>query len=135
MLITVLLDCYGPGAAFGLPAVLMLAATYVFWSGRYRFAHIPAGGKAFLSDTFSSAGLATLGRIAIIYVFVAIFWSLWDQSGGEWVTQAEKMDLHFLGINWLASQIQAVNAIMILSFIPLFQYVIYPAINGVFKLT
>src|SRR6476646_5656957 len=45
------------------------------------------------------------------------------------------MDLHFLGITWLASQIQAVNAIMILAFIPLFQYVIYPLINRVFPLT
>ncbi len=135
LLIPVLLDRYGPGAAFGLPAVLMLAATFVFWSGRYKFAHIPPGGNAFLKETFSASGLATLGRLGIIFVFVAIFWSLWDQSGGEWVTQAEKMDLHFLGINWLASQIQAVNAIMILSFIPLFQYVIYPVINRVFTLT
>ena len=115
--------------AFGLPAILMLAATYVFWSGRYKFAHIPAGGAAFLRNTFSRAGVATLGRIAIIFVFVAVFWSLWDQSGGEWVTQAEKMNLHFAGIDWLASQIQAVNAIMILAFIPLFQYFIYPAIS------
>jgi len=125
----------GAGLAFGFPAVLMLLATFVFWSGRYKFAHIPPGGKVFLRETFSPMGLATLGRIASIYVFVAIFWSLWDQSGGEWVTQAEKMDLHFLGITWFASQIQAVNAIMILSFIPLFQYVIYPVINRVFTLT
>ena len=88
-----------------------------------------------MRETFSPAGLATLGRIAIIFVFVAVFWSLWDQSGGEWVTQAEKMDLHFMGIDWLASQIQAVNAIMILAFIPLFQYFIYPAISRVFPLT
>ena len=135
LLIPLLLDRYGPGPAFGLPAVLMLLATFVFWSGRYKFAHIPPGGTAFLRETFSGAGLATLGRIASIFVFVAIFWSLWDQSGGEWVTQALKMDLHFLGITWLASQIQAVNAIMILAFIPLFQYVIYPALNRVVTLT
>jgi POT family proton-dependent oligopeptide transporter len=135
LLIPWLLDRYGAGPAFGVPAVLMLLAAFVFWSGRYKFAHIPAGGSAFLRDTFSRAGLATLGRIAIIFAFVAVFWSLWDQSGGEWVTQAEKMNLHFLGINWLASQIQAINAIMILSFIPLFQYFIYPAINRMFTLT
>jgi POT family proton-dependent oligopeptide transporter len=135
LLIPWLLDHYGAGAAFGVPAILMLLAAFVFWLGRYKFAHIPAEGPAFVRDTFSAAGLATLGRIAIIFAFVAVFWSLWDQSGGEWVTQAEKMDLHFLGIHWLASQIQAVNAIMILSFIPLFQYAIYPAINRVFPLT
>lgn len=125
----------GPALAFGVPAVLMLSAAFIFWSGRYKFAHIPPGGKTFLKDTFNRAGFATLGRIAIIFAFVAVFWSLWDQSGGEWVTQAQKMNLHFAGIDWLASQIQAVNAIMILAFIPLFQYVIYPAIDRVFPLT
>jgi POT family proton-dependent oligopeptide transporter len=73
--------------------------------------------------------------LAIIFVFVAVFWSLWDQSGGRWVLQGAKMDLHFAGITWLPSQIQAVNAIMVLLFIPLFQYVIYPVINRVFPLT
>ncbi len=135
LLIPLLLDRYGAGLAFGVPAGLMLLATVIFWSGRYKYAHIPPGGKTFLRDTFNREGFATLGRIAIIFVFVAVFWSLWDQSGGEWVTQAQKMDLHFAGINWLASQIQALNAIMILSFIPLFQYVIYPVLNKVWTLT
>jgi POT family proton-dependent oligopeptide transporter len=135
LLIPWLLEHYGPVPAFGVPAVLMLSATGIFWAGRYKFVHIPPTGKTFLRDTFSREGLLTLGRIAIIYAFVAIFWSLWDQSGGEWVTQAEKMNLHFAGINWLSSQIQALNAIMILAFIPLFQYLIYPAISKVFPLT
>jgi POT family proton-dependent oligopeptide transporter len=135
LLIPWLLEHYGPVPAFGVPAVLMLSATVIFWSGRYKFAHIPPTGKAFLRDTFSREGLLTLGRIAIIYAFIAIFWSLWDQSGGEWVVQAQKMNLYFMGINWLASQIQALNAIMILAFIPLFQYVIYPGISKVFPLT
>jgi POT family proton-dependent oligopeptide transporter len=135
LLIPWLLDNYGPMPAFGVPAVLMLLAAFVFWLGRFKFAHIPPTGKVFLRATFCRDGLLTLGRIAIIYAFVAIFWSLWDQSGGEWVTQAEKMDLRFAGINWLSSQIQALNAIMILAFIPLFQYLIYPAINRVWALT
>ena len=135
LLIPWLLDRYGPLPAFGVPALLMLLAAFVFWKGRYKFAHIPPTGKAFLRNTFSPDGLKTLGRLAVIFAFVAIFWSLWDQSGGEWVTQAEKMDLHFAGITWLSSQIQALNAIMILTFIPLFQYVIYPAVSKVFPLT
>jgi len=135
LLIPWLLQHYGSRAAFGVPAALMLLAAYVFWSGRYKFAHVPPGGKTFLRDTFNREGFAAIGRLAILFAFVAVFWSLWDQSGGEWVLQAQKMDLHFLGITWLASQIQAVNAIMILAFIPLFQYLIYPAINRVFPLT
>jgi POT family proton-dependent oligopeptide transporter len=135
LLIPWLLQKFGPAPAFGVPAVLMLLATVIFWSGRYKFVHIPPGGKTFLQDTFTREGFAALGRLAIIFAFVAIFWSLWDQSGGEWVLQAAKMNLHFVGIDWIASQIQAVNAIMILAFIPLFQYLIYPAINKVFPLT
>ncbi|QYM79538.1 POT family MFS transporter [Horticoccus luteus] len=135
LLIPWLLDKYGAGWAFGVPAALMLIATWVFWLGRYKFAHIPPVGRTFLRDTFDREGRSAIGRLSIIFAFVAVFWSLWDQSGGEWVLQAEKMNLHFLGINWLASQIQAVNAIMILAFIPLFQYVIYPAVSRVFPLT
>lgn len=135
LLIPWLLEHYGAGLAFGVPAGLMLIATAAFWSGRYKFAHIPPGGKAFLRDVFNREGLATIGRLAVIFAFVAVFWALWDQSGSEWVLQAEKMDLHFLGISWLSSQIQALNAIMILVFIPLFQYVIYPAIDRIFPLT
>lgn len=135
LLVPWLLEHYGPMYAFGVPALLMLVATFVFWSGRYKFAHIPPGGKTFLRDTFNREGWAAIGRLGIIFAFVAVFWSLWDQSGGEWVLQAQKMDLHFLGITWLASQIQAVNAVMILAFIPLFQYFIYPAISKVFPLT
>ncbi len=135
LLIPWLLEHYGPGPAFGLPAVLMLAATYVFWSGRYKFAHIPPGGKKLLRETFSRDGLSALGKLAAIFVFMAVFWSLYDQSGGEWVLQGQKMNLHFLGIDWLAAQIQVVNAILILVFIPLFQFWLYPLISRVFPLT
>jgi POT family proton-dependent oligopeptide transporter len=134
-LIPKLLEKYGPGPAFGLPAVLMLIAVFVFWSGRHKFAHIPPGGKTFLRDTFNREGWAALGRLALIFVFMIAFWALWDQSGSEWVAQAQKMDLHFLGMTWLPSQIQVVNAILTVTFIPLFQYLLYPAIDRVWKLT
>ena len=45
------------------------------------------------------------------------------------------MDLHFFGMNLLPEQVQTANPIMILLFIPLVTYVIYPAINSVFPLT
>ena len=135
LLIPWLLQHYGSKVAFAVPGILMAVATIIFWMGRRKFVHIPPGGKTFLRDTFNKEGFLTLGRLAIIFAFVAVFWSLWDQSGGEWVLQADKMDLHFAGITWLPSQIQAVNAVMILLFIPLFQYVIYPAVSTVFPLT
>jgi POT family proton-dependent oligopeptide transporter len=36
-----LLDRYGPTVGFGVPAVLMILATMVYWMGRYKFVHIP----------------------------------------------------------------------------------------------
>jgi len=69
---------------------------------------------------------------------VIIFWALWDQSNGiEWTLQAEKMDLRvpWLGVTLLAAQVQTANPILILLFIPLVNYVLYPAISRVFPLT
>jgi proton-dependent oligopeptide transporter, POT family len=136
LLIPWLLEHFGSRVAFAVPGVLMAVATLVFWMGRRKFVHIPPGGTHVPARHVQQAGLSDPGQAGDhLRAFVAVFWSLWDQSGGEWVLQADKMDLHFAGITWLPSQIQAVNAIMILAFIPLFQYVIYPLIDRVFPLT
>jgi len=135
MLIPWVLQHHSAGLAFAIPGILMGLATIIFRLGRLKFVHIPPAGKSFFTENFNAEGRAALGRIALIYVFVAVFWSLWDQSGGEWVLQAQKMDLRFMGITWLASQIQALNSIMILTMIFVCQYAIYPAINRVFTLT
>ena len=61
---------------------------------------------------------------------------MWDQSNGiEWTIQAEKMDLHWFGMDLIAAQVQTANPILILIFIPLVNYVLYPAISKVFPLT
>jgi proton-dependent oligopeptide transporter, POT family len=130
-----LLEYVGPHVAFGVPGVLMFIATVVFWMGRRKFAHIPPGREAFFSETFSPDGLKSLGKLSIVYVFVAMFWALYDQTGSSWVLQAQKMDLDWLGITWLPAQIQALNPILILLYIPLFSYVIYPLLDRVFPLT
>jgi len=115
-----LLANYGPHVAFGVPGVLMGLATLFFWMGRNVFVHIPPGGLAFLKETFSSVGLKSFPRLLIIYLFVAMFWALFDQTGSAWVLQADRMDLRFLGFEWFPSQIQAVNPIMIMLLIPVF---------------
>ncbi len=127
---------WGPRWAFGLPGIAMAIATIFFWAGRKKFVHIPPAGLGFLKQMFSKEGLLVLLRLAIIYVFVMIFWSLWDQSsGGSWTLQCRNMDLHFLGMNLLPEQVQTANPILILLFIPLVTYVIYPGISRVFPLT
>ncbi len=131
-----LLEWYGPHWAFGVPGVLMALATLAFWMGRHTFVHVPARGLTFFKEQFfSRSGLRALGKLSVIYVFVAVFWALFDQTGSSWVFQAENMDREWLGVTWLSSQIQAMNAVCILLFIPLFTFVIYPAIDRVFTLT
>lgn len=131
-----LLKNAGPGWAFGVPGILMGIATIIFWLGRYKFVHIPPVGMGKYIDEFvSGGGFKTLLKLLPIYLFVACFWSLYDQSGSAWVEQANKMNLDFMGITWLESQVQAINPLLILCYIPLFTYLVYPAINKVFPLT
>ena len=130
-----LLDEFGPSIAFGIPGFLMLVATFAFWAGRNDFAHIPPSGFAFIRDACSASGLKTMSKLLLIYLFVAVFWALFDQTASTWVFQAEKMDRFFCGVEWEAAQIQAVNPALILILIPLFNYFLYPVINRFFLLT
>lgn len=130
-----LLEHYGPHWAFGVPGVLMAIATFMFWLGRNRFVHIPPSGLGFFKEVWSRDGVIALCKLIPLFAFISVFWSLYDQTGSSWVLQAEQMNLKFLGITWLESQIQAVNPILILVYIPLFTFIIYPWLNRVFPLT
>jgi len=130
-----ILDEYGPRIGFAVPAGLMIFATIAFRLGKYKFVHIPRAGSGFVKECFSGEGLKAISKLFIIYLFVAMFWALFDQSQSAWVLQAEKMNLKWLGIGWLPAQVQFVNSLFIMLLIPAFSYVIYPAINKVFPLT
>jgi POT family proton-dependent oligopeptide transporter len=130
-----LLQQYGSAIAFGLPGVLMLTATLVFWAGRNQFVHVPPGGRRFLKEVFSRTGLGVLARLTVVYLFIAVFWALFDQTGSSWVLQAGQMDCLLFGIELLPAQIQAANPLLVMLLIPVFSYGIYPAIDRVFMLT
>jgi POT family proton-dependent oligopeptide transporter len=130
ILCPLLLDSYGPKLAFGMPAAAMALATVVFYMGRRRFVVVPPAGKAWLKDILSADGLKLIGSLLLIYLFVAGFWSLWEQSNGQtWTLQAtsDLMDKNIgFGITMLPAQIQVVNALFILLMVPLFTFGIYP---------
>ncbi len=130
-----LLEWHGPHWAFGVPGVLMGLATIVFWMGRKRFIHVPPGGKRFFDELFSGEGMMAILKLLPLYVFVAIFWALFDQTGSTWIFQSQDMDRNFLGFEWLPSQIQSLNSVFVLTFIPLFAYVVYPMGDRVWKLS
>jgi proton-dependent oligopeptide transporter, POT family len=130
-----LLEWHGPHWAFGVPGVLMALATLVFWLGRHRFIHVPAGGFGFVRELFTGGGFKVMLKLLPLYLFVAMFWALFDQTGSTWIFQSQDMDRHFLGFEWLPSQIQSLNSVFVLTFIPLFAYVVYPLGDRVWKLT
>lgn len=125
----------GPGLAFGVPGVLMALATLVFWLGRNTFVHVPPRGKDFLREALDGESLRALASLVPIYLCIAAFWCLFDQTASAWVLQAKSMDTRLLGVTWLPSQLQAVNPLLVLLFVPLFSYLIYPAMDRVFPLT
>jgi len=130
-----LLVHYGASVAFAVPGVLMLIATLTFRAGRHRFVHIPPGGRHFVREALSRVGLGALGRLLVLYLFVAVFWALFDQTASSWVLQAQHMDRVVAGVEVLPAQIQAANPLLVMLLIPLFAYRVYPAIDRVFPLT
>jgi POT family proton-dependent oligopeptide transporter len=152
LLIPVVMQHYGPVVAFGLPGILMLIATLVFILGSKYYIKLPPSGfkkENFIAISFyallkkkkgvplwqgalskysekSVEGVKAVWNILAVFIFVPVFWALYDQNTSEWVLQATRMDLHVFGIEILAQQVQSVNAILILVFIPLFTSVIYP---------
>jgi len=130
-----LLEWYGPHWAFGVPGVLMAVATLIFWLGRKRFIHVPADGKSFIRELLSKDGRSALLKLLPLYLFVAMFWALFDQTGSTWIFQSQDMDRVFLGFEWLPSQVQSLNSVFVLTFIPLFSYVVYPLADRIWLLT
>lgn len=149
---------YGASWAFGIPGILMALATFVFWLGRKDFVNVPPTGKTgkpgFLAmlvaalsgarkpggDFWSAAeeryakedveGARAAMGIFKVFATVSVFWALFDQHGSSWVLQAQKMDLVFLGIKFEASQISALNPIMVMVLIPVFAKGVYPALEA-----
>jgi len=159
MLIPWILPKFGPAWAFGIPGILMAMATVVFWMGREFYVHVPpnqkTGATGFMPvflraitnapkrlsgqsfwdgarDRFSAedidAAKAAAG-VFKLFLTVSIFWALFDQHGSSWVLQAKEMNLHAFGVDWQASQLSALNPILVLLLIPAFSLYIYPAVE------
>jgi POT family proton-dependent oligopeptide transporter len=159
LIIPWVLPKYGPAWAFGIPGILMALATFVFWLGRDKYVHVPptadTGAAGFMpiflhslrnqgrrkpgQDFFSPAlerysaadveAAQAAAKVFKVFATVSIFWALFDQHGSSWVLQAQQMDLEVLGMTLQASQISALNPIMVMALIPLFGYGIYPALE------
>lgn len=133
-----LLEHYGPSVAFGVPGILMMLATIIFWMGRNTYRSMePVGIKQYFQDLLTPEGKKAIISLAPIYISAALFWSLFEQTGSKWVQQATKMDrnidLGFYKFELLEGQMNAVNPAFILLLIPIFTYIFYPVINRFFN--
>jgi proton-dependent oligopeptide transporter, POT family len=124
---------YGPHVAFGVPGLLMFVATVVFWMGRKKLVHVPPARQ--VTEAFNWDSIKALAKLLPIFAVIAVFWSLYDQCSSAWVEQAEHMDLHFMGLEWTADQFQILNPILVLIYVPLFSFVIYPVAGKFITLT
>ncbi|XP_013116650.2 peptide transporter family 1 isoform X2 [Stomoxys calcitrans] len=83
----------------------------------------PAVGKKMVSDT------KILLKILVLFLPFPVFWALFDQQGSRWTFQATRMDGEVFGFFIKPDQMQVINPLLILGFIPLFDYVLYPLLS------
>ncbi len=135
--------------AFGVPGILMALALIIYIAGRDQYVKVPSAGRD--PNSFASVlrtrmfegvesarkkhgdealtGMRTVLRIALVFAPTIVFWSLYFQYGSSWFNQAEAMNRDIGGWHMESAQMEALNAILILVMVPVFAYLIYPALE------
>jgi len=148
-------DHHGYSLAFGVPGILMAIATYIFWRGKKYYVFVPTNRekkhngffkvvfttlftKREAGNTFweTARGRFTENEVSaarsvlpILFVFATIpmFWALYDQGNSTWVLQGLKMsNVNILGLDVGAEQMQSLNPLLIMLFVPIFTLWFYP---------
>ncbi len=136
---------YGYAIAFMFPAGLMAIALTVFAAGKRYYATetiqrkqvgtsgttVPEGrtitGLPIHTTIVSveeeiadqTLKFQTLARIGSLFFLIMFFWAIFDQSASTWIFFAKTyMDLHLFGFAATADQIQSVNALFIMTLLP-----------------
>jgi POT family proton-dependent oligopeptide transporter len=158
LIIPELLERYGPWVAFSVPGVLMAFALVIFWRGRKLYVNVPPTGPnpngffrvvRYAIEKLGTGrpgvhwldvarerfpveaveGAKAVFRIVGVFAPIAAFWALFFQYGSSWVLQAERMNRDLLGYTVKASQMGSLNAIFVLTTIPIFAGLVYPALQ------
>lgn len=147
-------DCYS--LAFGVPGILMLVSIICFVAGkRLYIIKQPSGnimgrvstciGHAVVQSFKSKEkkdhwldhaedkydknlieDIKSLLRVLMLFIPLPVFWALFDQQGSRWTFQADRMKQDIGSWALKADQMQVLNPLLILLFIPLFEVAIYP---------
>jgi POT family proton-dependent oligopeptide transporter len=80
-------------------------------------------------------GAKAIFRVVGVFAAVTVFWALFDQTGSSWVLQGKqlvaRLQLDTLGLGTVdldAAQLQALNPFLVMALIPLFTWVVFPAL-------
>ncbi|XP_027877941.1 solute carrier family 15 member 2 [Xiphophorus couchianus] len=69
-------------------------------------------------------------RVLVLYIPLPMFWALFDQQGSRWTLQATRMNMAFgESFTIKPDQMQMLNALLILVFVPIFDLIIYPLVG------
>ncbi|KAL1130535.1 hypothetical protein AAG570_011781, partial [Ranatra chinensis] len=92
----------------------------------------------YANDKFDETLISDIKAVmGVLHMFlpVPIFWALYDQQTSRWIAQAESMNGQLGSYYLLPEQMQALNPFLVLMFIPVFDYVIYPVLTKLGLLT
>ncbi|XP_013189413.1 peptide transporter family 1 isoform X3 [Amyelois transitella] len=147
-------DCYS--LAFGVPGILMIVSILFFVAGKKLYIiKNPAGNVIGRVGTCISHAVVkscrdkekrehwldhaddkyetgliedvkALLRVLVLFIPLPVFWALFDQQGSRWTFQADRMYQDIGSWQLKADQMQVLNPLLILVFIPLFEVAIYP---------
>ncbi|XP_040004174.1 solute carrier family 15 member 2 isoform X2 [Xiphias gladius] len=69
-------------------------------------------------------------RVLVLFIPLPMFWALFDQQGSRWTLQATMMNMSF-GDYFIIKpdQMQMLNALLILLFVPIFDLIVYPLVG------
>lgn len=144
--------------AFGVPSVLMFVALVLFIAGTKLYIRNKSRNNVFTQCAKTILGVnpgvsrefrqdsKRVVKICKIIFPILVFWAVFDLAGSVFTYQAGQLDksLHssiarkvlFMPSGWLQEdQIEAMNPILLICLIPVYNVVVYPFVNVFFKLT
>jgi POT family proton-dependent oligopeptide transporter len=136
-LIPMLRDKHGYSWAFGVPGIAMAVATFIFWLGRKNYVRQPPQRETKQAGIFSIVfnpktdedrrSARAVGRIFLVFLTVPVFFALYNQVNTTWVLQGEKMTpFHVGGFKVDGERMQAVGSILVMIWVPILTYLVYP---------
>lgn len=109
---------YGYAIAFLFPAGLMTVALLLFALGKPYYAREVIVRRQITREERRQQR-AILGRLLGLIAAIAFFWMISDQSSTTWIRFAdEEFDLHLFGYRLDADQMQWLNSLFIILFLP-----------------